>query len=118
MSKDLKAQQLNRRVTFQRKAGGKDEWGQTLDNWSDAFTCWAAVDTIRGMAFVNQEFIAADREVSRTTATIKIRKRRVAPTADMRVLYGGRIYEVRAVLPDTRDNRYIDIGVAEGANDG
>ena len=120
MSKYLKAQQLNRRVTFQRKAGGADEWGQPLDNWTDVFTCWAGIETISGVGFVNQEFIAADREVSRATASIRIRNRRVPPDATMRVLLLPKrtVYEIRVVLPDTRDNRFLNVGVAQGANDG
>lgn len=118
MSKYVQAHKLNRRAKFQRKAGGKDEWGQPLDNWEDAFECWAGVKTITGAGFVNQEFIAADREVSRATASIRIRNRRVWPTADMRVLVQGITYEIRVVLPDVQDNRYLDIGVAQGANNG
>jgi hypothetical protein len=36
----------------------------------------------------------------------------------MRVLHQGQVYEIRVVLPDLQDNRYMDIGVAIGANQG
>lgn len=118
MSKYLKAPTLNRRVRFERRAGGEDDIGQPLDNWEPAFTCWASIETISGTGFVNQEFIAGDRENSRATASVRIRQRKVWPTSDMRIVHGSTIYEIRVVLPDTRDNRFLAIGVAQGANDG
>lgn len=118
MSKYVKAPQLNRRARFERKTGDEDDLGQPLDDWVEAFTCWASVETISGMGFVNQEFVAGDQEVSRTTASIRIRMRTTWPTPDLRVVVGGRVYEIRVVLPDTRDNRFLNIGVAQGANNG
>lgn len=113
----LQAQKLNRRITIQRKVGGQDSLGQPVDQWVDVCKLWAHIKTISGSGFVNQEFYDGGKEVSRTTASIRVRKRD-GITPDMRVLHQGQVYEVRVVLPDLQDNRYMDLGVAIGANEG
>lgn len=113
----LKAQRLNRRVTIQRRAGGQDAAGQPLDNWVTYCKLWADFKTITGSGFVNQEFYSAQHEVSRTTASVRVRKRD-GIEAGMRLLHNGVVYDIRVVLPDLQDNRYMDIGVAVGANNG
>lgn len=129
MSKYLSAHKLNRKVWFQRKAPGKDTFGQESTQWNIAFWAWGSINTISGAGFVSQEFQTGGREVSRTTATIKVRKPQLNEvTADLRCVVdgvrngsqigGGTIYEIRVVLPDTQDERFIDIGVATGANRG
>ena len=111
------AQQLNRRITIERKAGGQDDLGQPLDNWQTYCKLWAKINVPSAGAFVNNEFNPAGHEVSRITATITVRKRD-GITAGMRVLHQGEVFEIRVVLPDLVDNRYIVLGVAKGANDG
>lgn len=114
----LQAQKLNRRITIQRKVGGQDSLGQPIESWVNVCQLWAHIKTISGSGFINQEFHDGGREVSRTTASIRVRKRD-GITADMRVLLSdGTIYEIRVVLPDLQDNRYMDLGVAVGANRG
>jgi SPP1 family predicted phage head-tail adaptor len=113
----IQAQKLNRRITIQRKVGGQDMLGQPVDQWVDVCKLWAHVKTITGTGFINQEFVDGGKEISRTTASMRVRKRD-GITADMRVLHQGQVYEIRVVLPDLQDNRYMDIGVAIGANQG
>ncbi len=129
MSKYLAAHKLNRKVWFQRKAPGQDTFGQESTEWVAAFWMWGSLITITGAGFVSQEFVSGGREVSRTTATLKVRKPSInVITADMRcvvdgvrngsAIVGGSVYEIRVVLPDTQDERYVDIGLASGANNG
>lgn len=122
MSKYVHAQKLNRRVVFQRKQPPlQDTFGQPVDDWVTVFERWANVLTITGGGFINQEFQAGGKEVSRPTKSVRIRAWTLpdsAVTADMRCLIGGVVHEIRVVLPDEQDKRYVDIGVAEGANNG
>lgn len=128
MSSYVNAQKLNRRLLLQRRVSAVDAWGQPATgpaDWEDVFWFWGHVKTINGSSFVNQEFVAASHEVSRPTASIRARRRtqgaQFEPT--MRVVHRvvGRpdvLYDIRVVLPDLQDNRYVDLGVAAGANRG
>lgn len=111
------AQKLNRRITIQRKVTTQDGLGQPIESWVDVCKLWAHIKTITGSGFMSQEFTAGGKEVSRPTASIRIRRREDI-TPDMRVLHQGVIYEIRVVLPDLQDNRFVDLGVAAGANRG
>lgn len=117
MSGYVQAQKLNRRITIERKSTVKDSFGQPVKQWFTVCKLWAHVKTITGSGFVNQEFATGGTEVSRATASIRIRKRD-GITAGMRVVLGDAYYDIKAVLPDLQDNRYMDLGVATGANEG
>lgn len=117
MSKYLKAQNLNRRVKFQRKTGERDDWKEPLDDWVDVCERWADVNMLNGMGAISLEFRTDGTEVSRVPGSVRIR-RTLGLTADMRMVFEGRNYDIRAILPDTQDNRYTDVVVALGANDG
>jgi SPP1 family predicted phage head-tail adaptor len=111
------AGRMNRRVTIQRKSGTVDSWGQPNISWIDVATVWARVLTITGSGFVNNEMITGGTEVSRTTASIRVRMRRDID-AGMRVVLGESIYDIRAVLPDEEGNEYLDLACALGASEG
>jgi SPP1 family predicted phage head-tail adaptor len=117
MSKYVNAQKLNTRVAFERPASGVDTFGQPVVGWVPAFKRWAHIKTLTGAGFMNQEFQTGGLEVSRPTASIRVRMCDDID-ATMRVIVKGRPYEIRVVLPDLQDDRYLDIGVATGANDG
>lgn len=117
MSKYLHAQKLNRRITIQRKTGEQDGLGQPLDDWIEVCQVWAAVRVQSGMGFVSQEMNVGGTEVSRTIASFRIR-RRAGITAGMRAVHQGQPYDIRVVLPDLQDNRFVDLGVAVGASEG
>lgn len=127
MSNYVQAQKLNQRLTLQRLVPARDDWGQPQhEQWEDVFDFWGHIKTISGSGFVSQEFVAGGSEVSRATASIRTRKRDSATRnfdAGMRVIKraGNRlvaIYEIRVVLPDMQDNRYVDLSVANGASNG
>jgi SPP1 family predicted phage head-tail adaptor len=117
VSKYVQAQKLNRRITVQRLVPGRDAEGQPNDTWVTHCKLWADINTVSGSAFVNQEFYVADREVSRPTASVRVR-RRTDLVPDMRILLGTTVYDIRVILPDLQDNRFMDIGVTTGANRG
>jgi len=119
MSKYVKAQQLNRRIVVEQNTslGTSTTKGFPVETWVTFKTLWAEVLTITGAGFLSQEFLAGGEEVSRITASFRIR-RRTDITAGMRIRFSGEIYDIRAVLPDTRDNRFVFLGAATGANRG
>jgi len=90
----MKVGPLSDRITIQEMVRAKDEWGQPVDNWVDLVSVWADVRFQNG-----KEFIAADREVAQTQVSIRIRKRTV--NTAMQVIFEGKTYGIKAVLPDS-----------------
>lgn len=90
----LRAGTLRDRITIQRKTGAKDAWNtpQTT-GWEDHAKVWARVEHLSGLAAIK-----ADADTSIVKASIRIRWR-TDITADMRVLFSGRVYEIYAVQP-------------------
>lgn len=122
MSGYVQAQKLNRRITIERKTTAKDSFGQTQQVWLEVCKLWAQEKSITGSGFVNQEFATAGTEVSRATASFRVR-RRAGISAGMRVVerrkgWPTTYYDIKVVLPDLQDGRFMDLGVATGANEG
>lgn len=99
----LIAQSLRHRVTIQSRTEGQDDLGQPLLTWTDLATVWADVRHPGGL-----ESIKADAIVSTVRASIRIRYR-TDITAAMRVLHAGRVYEIKAVLPDDTTRQTVDL---------
>lgn len=99
----LRAGQLNRRVTLQRRATGQDAAGQPVSTWQDVATVWASVLTQNGL-----ESIKADRPVSQVKASIRIRWR-TDIDAGMRAVLGATVYDIKAVLPDETKRQHVDL---------
>ena len=68
--------------------------------------------------FSVKEFIAAQAETSKMTTRIVIGWR-AGLTAKMRIVHGGKIYNVHGWLPDKETGRrYLTASCSEGTNDG
>jgi SPP1 family predicted phage head-tail adaptor len=105
----MSAGDLNQRVTFQSLQPGRDSMGQPLSAWVNVCTVWANVRVPTGA-----ESIRAGAETATARLSIRIRYRQ-GLSADMRVLWNGQVYEIKAPpLADRRAGR-VDI-VAEGLN--
>lgn len=114
----LNAQQLNRRIRLQRRAPGQDDLGQPVTDWETFATVWAYAKFQSGMGFVGQEMFAGGNEVSRPVASFRVRWRNDIEPSMRIVDQADRIYDIRVVLPDEQDHRYLDLGVATGASNG
>ena len=89
----MQAGRLNTRVTLQRRATGQDDWGQPTEGWEDVAQLWADVRHLNGV-----ESIKAGADVSVVRASFRIRHR-AGIDAGMRLLAGGAVYDIEAVLP-------------------
>lgn len=101
----MQAGKLSERIVIEKRETGVDPIGQPIDQWVTFMECWADVRHLSGM-----ETIKADATVSVTRGSIRIRNRktRPRPTASMRVVYDGHLYEIRSVLPNHRQ-AYLDL---------
>lgn len=89
--------QLNKKITIQQRSGGEDAAGQPVDVWTDVATVWASVDAISG-----REYFASQANQAEVQTRIRIRLRNGILPA-MRVVYGSTIYDINAVLPQSRE---------------
>lgn len=94
---------LRDRIILQKRVPGRDSIGQPLDQWETVKEALPAnVKFLSG-----KEYISADRETSQIKASMRIRRRDV-DTA-WRIIYGGGIYQIIAVLPD--GNKFVNLAV-------
>ncbi|KIF83565.1 phage head closure protein [Noviherbaspirillum autotrophicum] len=102
--------QLNTLVKLQALGTERDEIGQPLPTgWADVADLWADIRYQTGM-----ETVKAGAEASITRVSIRIRHRDDI-NAGMRVIHGGIIYNIKAVLPDVARKQHVDL-VCEAVN--
>ena len=100
----MQAGRLSTLVTIQHKTAGVDAIGQPLpENWATLRQEWANVRHQSGA-----EAIKAGAVVSVVQASIRVRWC-TDLTAGMRVLAGGVVYEIKAVLPEMGRREYVDL---------
>lgn len=102
---------LNRRIKIQVPSDLRDEIGQPIpgaSGWTDFATVWANIRYLNGT-----ETLKSDAPVSIARASIRIR-RREGLVANMRVLFGSTVFDVRAVLPDEAAREFVDLACETG----
>ncbi len=108
----MRAGSLNRRVRIERRSAGQDAAGGPTDTWVELATVWASVLFLSG-----REFATAGSEASAANASIRVRWR-TDVDATMRVVYGSRIFNIQAVLPDEVGHEHVDLACNTGLNNG
>ena len=99
----MRAGQLKHRITIQRPTGAQDAWGTPEpQGWEDVALVWSDIRYQSG-----SESIRAGADVSIVRASVRIRWR-TGVDAGMRVLHGGQVFDVEAVLPSA-DRKHIDL---------
>ncbi|WP_219209453.1 phage head closure protein [Variovorax boronicumulans] len=101
---------LSSRITIQRLQLGQDDVGQPSQAWADVASVWANVRYLSGV-----ETVKSEAPVSVARASIRIR-RRTDVSANMRVVFGSTIFDIKAVLPDEESRERLDLACETGAN--
>lgn len=109
MATAIQSGALNRRVTFQRRATGRDSYGQQIQTWTAAFTTWASITPLSG-----RELQAAQAIHAETSHRLEIRYR-TGVTADLRAIYQGRVFSVLAVFDEAMAHQRLIVMCSEGA---
>ena len=108
----MRAGDLNRRVTIQRRTEAPTGTGGTAITWPDVATVWANIRYLSGI-----ETVRADFPVSVAKASIRIR-RRTDVDETCRVLHGEKVFDIKAVLFDETGREYVDLACEAGRNNG
>lgn len=114
----LPAGKLRHRIRIERLLRYIDTHGDTMEEWTEVTTVWAAIEPLSV-----REFTAAQAVQSQTTAKIVIRHRPgLLPTDRIVGVCGcheGRIFNPAGFLADKDSGiEYLTIPVSEGVNNG
>jgi phage head-tail adaptor, putative, SPP1 family len=103
----MRAGELRHRVTFQKRDVDPATGG--LTDWVDYVTVWAKVEDLSRRDYFQAQMLG---EASLVTARITIRWR---PDINphMRVRFGGRVFDIKAVLDPDGRRRMLQIMCAE-----
>ena len=100
----MNAGRLNTRITIEKRTAAVDAWGSPLpDAWAEVACVWSDFRHQSG-----SEAIRADAETSTVRASVRIRWR-TDIDAGMRIVAGGAIYHIQAVLPDLKGRVFVDL---------
>lgn len=99
----MRAGKLNTRISIRRLDEVRDGGGQVVGQWVEHAATWADVKFPSGLGAIK-----ADTDVSLVRASMRIRFRDdIQP--DMRVVTGGLVFDIQAVLPDLARREYVDL---------
>lgn len=109
----MRAGSLRNRITLQSPGEVRGPDGESEPGWTDfAVDVPASVVPLSG-----REFMSAGEQQGETQARMAIRwMPGVLDT--MRVLFDGKVYAIRAVLPDPTARRHITLMVSGGVSNG
>lgn len=99
-------------VALQSKAMSTDDYGGQVETWSTFATVWAEVQPLRG-----RELLAAQAAQGETTVRFVLRYLATVDQAD-RIVWDGKIYNVRDVIDVGGMRRELHIMAATGLNEG
>jgi len=113
----MKAGQLDKRVTIQRRSGTLDAYGQPVAGWADVATVWANVRPIGTV-----ERLRSMELRTSISHTIAVRYQPVlahpVESGAWRILYAGRILAVTGSRDLEEAGRWIVFDCVEGPVDG
>lgn len=102
------AGRLRWRVRLLERATSLDAWGEPADSWLPVASVWAEVIDLRG-----REFLEA-RQVEGAAIATRLRIRwRPDVHEGQRVVFGGRVLEVAAVLDPDGRRRWLELACTE-----
>ncbi|WP_027717295.1 phage head closure protein [Desulfovirgula thermocuniculi] len=103
----MNAGELRHRVTFQKRSLDPATGGLTA--WADYVTVWAKVEDLSGRDYFQAQMLG---EASLVTTRITVRWR---PDLDphMRVRFGDRLFDIKAILDPDGRRRVLQVMCAE-----
>ena len=113
MAKRTQIGRLDQRVTFQTETLADDgQGGRTSSGWADIAatpTVWANVDQMRG----NENDIGERRQNNTYSISVLVRNRSDL-TETMRLVWRGRTYNIRSILPHNFRREFLEITAEAG----
>jgi SPP1 family predicted phage head-tail adaptor len=107
----MRTGRLRHRLRFQRKVETQTSSGAVIISWEDFATVWGELSPLSG-----REFLAAQQEQAEVVARATIRSID-GLDATMRMIYGGKAYDIAAILPDPTFRRHVTLMLRQGVSD-
>ena len=108
------AQRLRHQITIEQQALSLNAYRENVGAWSTYATCFAGVEPVSG-----KEYATAGAVLSETSTRFVLRYEDApAVTAQMRVLFNGKYYEVVEVINEMQRDRMISLMCKVGVSDG
>lgn len=105
----MRAGSLRRRIQIQKPVTTTDGEGTESVVWSPLVSTWAEIDWLQGRQVLEAEQVEHPR-----TVTVTVRNQPSIPiTAAMRVVYGVRVFEIQAIVPDQEPPRSLALTCTE-----
>ena len=105
---------LNKRVTIQQPSNGKGASGGKTTTWADWKTVWANVRPLSGSERRATSHGGEGAE-ARTEFAMRYRP---GIDEEMRVAYGGKVYNIRHIKDVNEDHDMLILTCDTGSNDG
>ncbi len=99
--KTINAGDYRHKIAFIKNYGGKDGYGEPIDDWRKITTSWAAVDPLLGNEFFSAHTIDSKVEIKFNTRYIP------GITNDMRIQHNGKTYEILSAINVKELNREL-----------
>ena len=113
----MRAGTLRRRLVIQSRSTSQDTAGEAVATWTTVATVWADIAPISGRELVTAQAISA--EIShQITLRYQAALANTKAMAGMRAVYGGRNFNIHAVMNEDERNRMLTLLASEGLNDG
>ena len=107
----MRAGELNRRITIQKRVAGQDEAGQPLDSWEDVGSLWAGIANETGLGAIKSSLQGnVPASIARYSFLVRFQSaRELGIDAGMRVIHDGDVFEVKGITRDfdDRDKAFI-----------
>ncbi len=108
----IKPAEMRFRINIQQKTQALDSSGFATDTWANIATSVPA----QIYAISGRELEAVAQNVAQYNARIVIYKRNV--TEDMRIVFDGRNYDIKDIIPDPTNNLYLTLMCKTGFTNG
>lgn len=108
----MRAGKLDKRLVFEQPSNVKGAMGGSTTTWATFCTVWGGIHPISG-----RETLSADMIDTEITAKCFIRYK-AGITPDMRISHDGKLWNIHAVINKDLANKYLEILISEGLNDG
>lgn len=99
---------MRHRIILQKRATTESTYGEQVESWEDVTPLNASVEPLVGREFFRSGDLP--QKIAEVDTRIRIRFRKGLNPAEHRILYGGVVYDLVAVIPD-RERRQTQLMV-------